>query len=309
MLLFQEETVRRLLPMAEAVPLMRRVFHDLAAGTAQNQPRRRLSTPAGSILHSMAGAWGGYFGTKIYSSNPRHGAHFLFVLYRAEDGVPLALFQANWLGQIRTGATTGFATSLLARDDASTVGLIGAGFQASSQIEAVLRVRSIRRVRVWSRSVAKVEEFAVRCSADLQTSVEPVDSAERAVRGADIVITATSTREPVLDSSWVAPGAHVNAIGSNSPRRRELPADLLRRASLIAVDSLEQARTEAGDLLLGLDDQDWPRIIELKDVRSRPDDPAALTIFKSGGLGVEDVAAAAHVYEKALAAGLPLHQI
>jgi ornithine cyclodeaminase/alanine dehydrogenase-like protein (mu-crystallin family) len=245
----------------------------------------------------MAAADGPYFGTKVYSSHPQHGAHFLFLLYRAADAKPLAIFEANYLGQIRTGAASGYATSLLAREDAATLAVIGTGFQAWTQIAAMRAVRPIRQVRVWSRSEEKRRTFARECDATA------MPTAEEAVRGADIVVTATNSREPVLADAWIAPGVHVNAMGSNQAQRRELPGELILRADLIAVDSLEQARMESGDLLLALDPDRWgPSIMELKDVKGRPS-PTAITIFKSNGIAAEDVASAGHIYEKALAEG------
>jgi alanine dehydrogenase len=297
MLFLTESDVRELLPMAKAVELMEGLFHRLAAGESINQPRQRLMMPTGSVLHYMAAADGAYFGTKVYSSHPQHGAHFLFLLYRAADAKPLAIFEANYLGQIRTGAASGYATKLLAREDAATLGVIGSGFQARTQIEAMRAVRPIRQVKVWSRSEEKRRTFAQECDA------VAVPSAEEAVRGADIVITATNSRDPVLGDAWIAPGVHVNAMGSNQPQRRELPDELILRADLIVVDSLEQARLEAGDLLLALDPERWGRnIMELKDVKGRPSS-AAVTIFKSNGIAAEDVSSAGYVYETALAAG------
>jgi alanine dehydrogenase len=304
MLLLRQEHVRQLLPMKEAIGLMRSVFESLAHHEGLNQPRRRLVLPTGSVLHSMAGAWGGYFGTKIYSTHPKHGAHFLFVLYEAATAKALALFEANYLGQIRTGAASGLATDLLALPEADTLSIIGSGFQARSQLEAVLQVRGIRQVRVWSRSPEKREAFAVECGQKLGVPVEATASAEEAVRGAAIVVTATSSRDPVLEAGWIVPGTHLNAIGSNNPHRRELPADLVRKAELIAVDSLEQARIESGDLLLAAPPDEWRnlRLCELHQVAvglSGRDSRDAVTIFKSNGLGVEDVAAAGFVYERA----------
>ncbi len=309
MLLLTEAEVVRLLPMAEAIGQMRAAFAALARGEAQNQARRRMVLPTGAVLHSMAGAWGGYFGAKLYSTHPRSGAHFLFLLYRAEDGQPLALMEANHLGQIRTGAASGLATDLLAAREASTLGMIGSGFQARTQLEAVAAVRKLRRVRVWSPTREHREHFAEEYRGKLEADVRAAASAREAVEGAEIVVTATSAREPVLEADWVAAGAHINAIGSNHARRRELPAQLVRRAGLIVVDSIEQARIESGDLLPALDDADWQskRLVELKDIVAggawgeRP--PGATTLFKSHGLGLEDVAAAARIYEKALEEG------
>lgn len=291
MLQITEEQVRKLLPMREAVRLMRETFAALRTGAAVSQPRRRLSLPSGSTLHSMAGAWGKYFGTKFYSTNPKHGAHFFFFLFEAETGRPLAQFEANWLGQIRTGAASGYATDVLAAPDASTLAVIGGGFQARAQVEAIGQVRKLSEIRVWSRSEAKRSAFAQ------QTGARAVQTAEEAVRGADIVVTATSSKGPVIEAAWVAPGAHVNAMGSNRADRRELPSELIARADLIAVDSIEQSKIESGDLLLAPVDWKDRRIVELAHVDRRPAG-AQITIFKSNGLGVEDVAAAAWVYEQ-----------
>jgi ornithine cyclodeaminase/alanine dehydrogenase-like protein (mu-crystallin family) len=291
MLQITEEQVRKLLPMREAVRLMRESFAALRAGSALSQPRRRLILPSGSTLHSMAGAWGKYFGTKFYSTNPKHGAHFFFFLFDAETGRPLAQFEANMLGQIRTGAASGYATDILAAPDASTLAIIGSGFQAQAQVEAIREVRKITDVRVWSRSEAKRAQFAQ------QTGARAMKTAEEAVRDADIVVTATSSKDPVIDGAWIAPGAHVNAMGSNRADRRELPTELIARADLIAVDSIEQSKIESGDLLLAPVDWNDRRIVELAHVDRRPPG-SPLTIFKSNGLGVEDVAAAAFVYEQ-----------
>src|SRR5712692_10471024 len=181
MLFLTESDVRELLPMAKAVELMEGAFRRMAAGESLNHPRRRLILPSGSALHYMAGADGAYFGTKIYATHPSHGAHFLFLLYAAADARPLAILEANHLGQIRTGAASGYATDLLAKPDADTVGIIGSGFQARTQVEAIRAVRPIKTVRVWSRSEEKRRRFAEECSAI------SVDSAEEAVRGAQIV--------------------------------------------------------------------------------------------------------------------------
>src|SRR6266404_9016134 len=207
------------LPMREAIRLMRETFAALRAGTALNQPRRRLFLPTGSVLHSMAGAYGKYFGTKVYAANPKYGAHFLFLLFDAETATPLAQFEANHLGQIRTGAASGYATDVLAAPGAATLAIIGSGFQAQTQLAAMREVRKLRDVRVWSRNEAKRKQFAADCSA------RAVGSAEEAVRGADIVVTATYAKDPVFDAAWVSPGTHINAMGSNQAQRRELPSD------------------------------------------------------------------------------------
>jgi alanine dehydrogenase len=301
MLYLTEADVVRFLPMRDCIGLMRTAFQRLATGEALNHPRRRLVLPTKSVLHYMAASDGNYFGAKVYSTNPLHRPHFLFLLYRAADAELLAVIEANHLGQIRTGAASGFATALLARPESRTLTVIGSGFQARTQVEAVrTAVPTIERVRVWSRSRAKREAFARECGADAP------QSPEEAVSGADIVVTATSSGEPVLRDEWVGPGAHINATGSNQPRKRELPAELVRRANVVVADSIEQSRIESGDLLLAFAHDDWKRVVELKDVasgrfgRKHPED---LTLFKSNGLAVEDVIAAALVFERAREAG------
>jgi alanine dehydrogenase len=293
MLQITEDQVREILPMKECIALMRSVFQDLRTGAAINQSRRRLILPTGSTLHSLAGAYGKYFGTKIYAAHPKFGAYFFFLLFDAETAKPLAQFEANYLGQIRTGAASGYATDALAAPDASTLAIIGSGFQAQSQFDAICAVRNIKEVRVWSRNEAKRDEFAKAVGAASSPT------AEEALKGAHIVATATSSKDPVLEASWIAVGTHINAMGSNQAKRRELPSDLIARADLIAVDSLEQAKLEAGDLLLAPVDWADPRIVELQNIDARPQG-SPITIFKSIGLGVEDVAAAAYVYERLL---------
>jgi alanine dehydrogenase len=306
MLYLTEDEVRRLLPMEQCVRLMRETFHALSKGTAVNQPRRRMFLPTGSVLHSMAGAVGSYFGTKFYAVNVKHGAHFFFTLFDAGTAKPLAMMEANYLGQIRTGAASGYATDLLSRPESHTLGVIGSGFQAQTQVEAILQVRKIREVMVYSRNEARREAFAERCTRLFGLPVAAMPTAESAVRHADIVVTATFAKDPVVDAKWIRPGTHVNAMGANQPQRRELPADLIERADWIAVDSIEQARIESGDLLLAWNEEDWntSRLIELKDAAEIRRATDAVTIFKSNGLGVQDVAAGAFVYERAVAMGI-----
>jgi len=216
MLLLKEQDVCQLLTMSEAIHRIREAFLALGQGTAQNQVRRRLMLPTGAILHAMGGAWGNYFGTKIYSTHVRYGNYFLVALYDAATGRPLALMEAAHLGQIRTGATTAVAADGLALPGARVLGLIGSGFQARGQLWGLLEVRPLEEVRVWSRREENRRAFAKECSERFGIPVRAVDSAEEAVRGAQLVVTATYSREPVLDAAWIQPGTHVTAIGSNS---------------------------------------------------------------------------------------------
>ena len=286
-----EAQVREHLTMAKAVELMEHAFGELAAGTAVNHPRRRVILPSGSILHYMPAGGPKYFGIKSYSTNPKTGAHFTFLLYRSEDGMPLATVEANHLGQIRTGAASGYATKLLSRPESSILGIIGTGFQAETQVHAMAAVRDWKEIRVWSRNPEKRAAFAQRFPFDISI----MDTAREAVEGADVVVTATNSKDPVLEAAWISPGTHINAMGSNWANRRELPSDLVLGADLVVVDALDAGRLESGDLLLaGLPEARW---VELKDSPKRTSSDQ-ITIFKSNGLAIEDVAAAGFVYEE-----------
>ena len=300
MIYLTENQVRELLPMRDCIGLMQTAFERLASGEAVNQPRRRLILSTRAVLHYMPASDGKYFGIKVYSTHPEHGPQFRFLLYRAQDAELLAILEANYLGQIRTGAVSGLATRLLARPDSKIAAVIGSGFQARSQVEALVTAMRLDRIRVWSRSEERRTAFARDCSERFQIAVEAVETAEIATRGADILTTATNAKEPVVESAWVGEGVHINAMGSNQAQRRELPSDLVARAGLIAVDSLEQSRMESGDLLLS--DNPWPRAVELQEVvtgRKQRGTPAEITLFKSNGIAVEDVISAGFVYERA----------
>lgn len=310
-LYLSENDVIACLPMSKAIDLVEDAFRKLADGTAVNQPRRRVILPTGSVLHYMAAGMPEYFGLKAYSVNAKTGAHFEVLLYRSSDGLPLATLEANRLGQIRTGAATGVATRHLAREDANIAGIIGSGFQARTQLEAVAAVRKLQEVRVWSRRKEKREDFARRCAADFSLNVRATDSARECVEGAHIVVTATSSREPVIEAAWISPGTHVNGVGSNWAERRELPAELLfDRAAVVAVDSVEVAKIESGDLLIPLghgSDRRFPAVelsgIVSGQIRGRTG-ADQITVFKSNGLAVEDVAVGGYVYEESLRRGL-----
>jgi alanine dehydrogenase len=305
-----EQDVLACLSMAKAVELVEAAFRQMAEGTAINHPRRRVILPTGSVLHYMAAGNPDYFGLKAYSVNAKTGAHFEVLLYRASDGLPMATFEANHLGQIRTGAASGVATKYLARADASVAAIIGSGFQAETQLEAVANVRQLTEVRVWSRKAERRLEFARRCAAKFALNVRATETARECVEGADIVVTATSSKEPVIEASWIAPGTHVNGSGSNWAERRELPTELIYgRAAVVAVDSVEVAKLESGDLLIPLRDESrgpFPGV-ELAEIIAgkRPGRTSAdqITVFKSNGLAVEDIAVAGYVYEEALKRG------
>jgi len=306
MLLLTEQDVQDLFLMPRAIECVTASFKAQHEG-AINRSRERIFLPDTS-LHYMAAGYPNekLLGMKIYTVS-RDALRFLVLLYDGETGSLLAIIEADHLGRIRTGAASGVATQYLARPDAAHAGVIGTGRQARTQLEAVAAVRSIRGARVFGRDAERREAFAREMTDRLGFGVEAVESAEAAVRGSDIVITATSSRDPVLHGEWLEPGAHVNAIGANMLNRRELDDESLSRAALITVDSIEQAKEEAGDLVHGLPAAggDWNRVIELHDVvaGARPGRKSAsdITIFKSSGIALWDVISAGYLYQQALA--------
>lgn len=309
-LFLTEAEVAELLPMAAALEAVEAAIKAQGLGLAINEPRRRIRTPAG-MLHVMSGAVlpAGLLGFKAYTTF-RAGAKFLVMLYSADDGRLLAVMQADKLGQLRTGAASGVATKYLARPDASVLGVIGAGWQAESQVEAVCQVRPINLVRVYSRTPERRAEFAVRMAERLGIRVEAVESALDAVKDADVVVTITTSRDPVLLGEWLRPGMHINAAGSNSLLRRELDDEAIKRADLIFVDSKDQARIESGDLLGPIERGliSWEAVYELGQVVAglHPGRQSAdqITLFESHGLAIWDVAAAGVVYERAREKGV-----
>lgn len=297
MRLFTEDDVRRMLPMKDAIAVLRQAFADFAAGKAQHQPRRRLMLDTGAVLHSLTGAWGKYFGTKVYATHAKHGAWFTVLLFDAATAAPLAQFEANWLGQIRTGAISGLATDILVAKENVTVGCIGSGFQAQGQLEAIAAVRDIQSVKVWSRREEKRKPFAAKMSQLLGTEVKVAGSAADAAQNVDILVTATWAKDPVVED--IPDGTLVLAMGSNNPTRRELPGDLVKRATVI-VEDREACRIEAGDLILAFDEADWERTVELKNLVASPRRQTSdVTVFKSVGIGLSDIAVAGWMYEQA----------
>lgn len=306
-LLLSEADVQSLLTMPLAIEAVEDAFRRLADGSAQFHPRQRLHLPGYSYLHYMAAAdgTGGYMGMKIYTSS-RQGLRFLVPLFQAKTGELLALIEASYLGQMRTGAASGVATKLLARRDARTVGVVGTGFQAAAQIEAVAAVRKIERVRTFGRDPERRQSFAREMSAKLGVPVEAAASAEEAVKDADIVISSTTASKPVVEGRWLRAGMHINAIGANFPEKAELDADAVNRADVICADSREQSKLEAGDLIQAFegDYSRWNDVKELSDlVAGRVEgrtSPEQITLFKSNGIAIEDIVTAGRVYELAL---------
>jgi len=304
-LILTEREVEDLLDMPSTLDAVEAVLRDQAEGRATNRARRRVALPRSGLNYMAAGAPEmGALGMKVYTV-ARSGARFYTLLFDPEGGELLSILHSDKLGQMRTGAASGVATRHLAREDASTLGLYGAGWQAESQLEAIAAVRDLERVIVHSRNEESRKRFAEKMSERLGMEVETTHAPDEPA-AQDIVATATSAREPVLLGEWLRPGAHVNAAGSNFLFKSEIDREVVSRASFVCVDSREELGLEAGDLLKPLETGlILPEAIyELGQViagqvegRRGPED---ITLFASQGLALEDVAAARVVYDRAV---------
>jgi len=310
-LLLKEADVRALLTMTIALEAVEESLRRQGSGELSLHPRRRLKLPDNALLHYMAAGdtVGGFIGMKLYTS-VRGLVRFLVPLFRSATGEMAALIEADALGQLRTGAATGVATKYLANANARIAGIIGTGYQARTQLEAVAAVRKLERVRAFGRDPERRAQFCREMGPRIGVEVEPVDSGEKAVRGADIVVTATSALKIVLEGAWLSPGAHVNAIGANWAQKRELDDAAVSRADVIAVDSIEQAKMEAGDLILSFANvaSRWDAVRELGGIVAGkiPGRISAnqITLFKSNGIATWDLAVGVRVYELAVARGM-----
>jgi len=309
-LLLRENHVTELLDIQIAMAAVEEVLRDQAQGQATNRPRYRVPTP-NSLLHVMAAGDKrlGVCGIKVYTT-ARKGTRFLVLLYDSENGDMLAMIEADRLGQMRTGAASGVATRYMAREGADSVGIYGTGWQAESQLMAVCAARPIKSVKAYSRKPERREAFARKMTSLLRVEVSPAETPEEAARGQAIIITATSAREPVLEGNWVEPGTHINAAGSNFASKAEIDIETVRRASIIAVDSLDQSRIEAGDLLPAIERGViwWESVTELGQIIAgrapgRTNDEE-ITIFKSNGIALEDIATALKIYNLARERGI-----
>ena len=312
-----EAEVREVLNMTLAVEAVEEISRKQATGEVVVHPRRRFELPGGGFFHYMAAAdyAAGFVAMKQYTYV--HGKLcFLVPLYEMATGGLLALIEADYMGQLRTGAASGVATKYLARKDARIAAIIGTGGQARTQLEAVAAVRKLESARAYGRDAVKREKFCKEMSERLGISVVSCASAGEAVRGADIVSTATTTSQPVVSGADLAPGCHINAIGANHAHKRELDDEAVASADVIVVDSVEQSRQEAGDLIIAFhgDEICWTGVKKLCEVVSgktsgRTSD-TEVTLFKSNGIASWDLAVAMKVYvmarEKKMGRELPL---
>ena len=312
-----ESEVNELLTMPMAVAAVEEISRKQATGEVELHPRRRFEFSGGRFFHHMAAADHGAncVATKQYTY-VNGKLKFVVSLYSMETGDLLALIEGDKLSQLRTGAASGVATKYLARANAKKVSIIGSGWQAQAQLEAVAAARPLESATVYGRDAERREKFATEMTAKLGFPVQAKASPAEAVRGADIVSVATTSSKPVLFGEELAAGMHVNAIGANHMRKRELDDAAVLKADVVFVDSIEQSKQEAGDLVLGFasDEKRWERVAELSQLvagksAGRTSD-AQVTLFKSNGIAAWDLAAAMCVYTEAtkrkLGRNLPL---
>jgi ornithine cyclodeaminase/alanine dehydrogenase-like protein (mu-crystallin family) len=302
-----EEDVGRLVTVKDAIATLETLFATWGQPATSNLPRQRARLADGAF-NLMGAAYGakGVHGLKAYAGVK--GGQFHTLLYSSLDGKLKAIIEADLFGQMRTGAASALATKLLANADAHTLGVIGTGRQSRMQIAAVCAVRPITRVKVFARTAAHREAYARSMENELGLEVLPAPSAQACVADADVVVTITKSAEPVCRAEWFAEGAHVNVAGANSGDRREVDAETVLHATVKATDHVEQAKEEAGEFreLVAAGKLAWSAIRELGEFvtgkaagRTSPSD---LTLFKSLGIALEDVAFAEVVYQRALAA-------
>jgi alanine dehydrogenase len=290
-----EEKVRACLRMEDLIPAMAEALRALSAGEVAQPLRKVLSIPEHGGFFGIMPAYGRALGAKLvtfYPGNegkPTH--HAIIVLFRPETGEPLVTMDGRLITEMRTAAVSAVATDLLARRDAAVLAILGSGVQARSHLEALRLVRQFREVRVWSPRHAG--EFARRFQ------VEATATAEQAVRGADVVVVATSATEPVLRGNWISAGAHINAVGATRPDWRELDDEVLRRSRLY-VESREAASRESGDVMASAGIfAELGEVVAGAEPGSRSSEE--ITLFKSVGVAIEDLTAAELVYQRATA--------
>ncbi|HEY4312416.1 MAG TPA: ornithine cyclodeaminase family protein [Pirellulales bacterium] len=300
-----EADVTALIDMPGTIAVVEEAFRHLAVGEAENIPRVRTRA-RGIILHAMIASAGylGYVGWKCYTTT-RDAARFHVGLYDQTTGQMVALIEADQLGRLRTGATTGVALRAMAPAESHELGLFGVGRQAETQVAAAAAVLPLRRAFIYSRSEERRTLFAEKMQMQLGIEVIPVDRPQEAAEDLPIVITATTSSTPVFDGATLAEGTIVCAVGANALSRAEIDTTTVRRADAIVCDSVQACRGEAGDFTEALEKgiYDWRRAVDLAEVvvgrASGKPRTGGVAIFKSVGLAVEDVAMAARLLQLA----------
>lgn len=305
-----EDDVKQILTMKDAVNVLEETFRQQGLKNIINHPRHRIRT-TNCMLHYLAGALPhlGVMGYKVYTSY-KGGLKFRVFLHDIETGELLSIMDGNYMGMIRTGAVSAVATKYMAREDLNSIGIYGAGWQARGQLLGVCAVRNVRKINVYSRNTENREAFSGDMEKLLSVEVVPVEVPQDAIKDVGCVITSTSSFEPVFKGEWLSGGMHVNAIGGNFLFKREIDGRAVMRSDVIVVESVEQCRIEAGEFmpLVEKGRLHWSDLLELGEIvtgkakgRESEDE---ITLFKSIGIAVEDIAVAAHIYKIATAGGI-----
>lgn len=309
-LLIREEEVRELVTIVEASKAVETAFRQFGEGKAFNNPRTRIKL-GGEILHVLPAALPEMdaLGFKSYTAF-RGGIRFLVLLYSAKTGELKALIQAQRLGELRTGGVASVALKKMAREDSAQGALFGAGTMGRAMLEGMVDARHFRQIKVQDIARDRLPVYCEEMSKRLNTEIIPAQDAADAVRDADVVLTMTTAKDPVFDGKHLREGTTVVAAGSNLLQKREIDSTVIRRAQRIVVESVDQAQLEAGDLFVPIDagHLHWNQVYELSDVLlgrvpGRESDEE-INVFKSVGLGLQDMALAAKVYEAAVRAGV-----
>jgi alanine dehydrogenase len=317
-LVINQDQVPQLLPMGECIQVMEEAFKAMGRGQAIQPLRKPMVLPGQGFFSTMPAYLGDIqsVGAKVltvFASNEgtEYDSHLgVVLLFETQHGLLQAIIDATSITAIRTGAVSGLATRLLARPDAGDLAILGSGTQARQHLEAMSLVRPIRHVRVWSRNSDHARQFAEQASRQHRIAVEVQETAQQAVNGADIICTTTSAPEPVLLGEWISPGAHINAAGAFGPKTRELDTRAVVKSRLF-VDRRESTLNEAGEFLIprqeGVIDESHIAgelgELLLGQVSGRTS-PEQITLFKSLGLGIQDIASARHIYNRAKERGL-----
>ena len=312
-LFINKEKIASLLPMNECIEVMEKMFLSLAAGECLQPLRNIMRLPHGKGVLGMMPGYAGQLdvmGIKVitvFHANSEAGLpshQGVVMLFDAKTGQPLMLFDALEITAIRTAAASAVATKLLSKKDASTLAIIGSGEQAKRHIEAILHVRKIKQINIWSRKEENAKKLSEEISGQYHVPITVFNDTKEAVAHADIICTVTSSKEPLLKGDWIAAGAHINAVGSSTPMARELDTAAIVRSKLFT-DCYESILNEAGDLLIPekegavTDDHVKAEIGEvLSGTKKGRESNEEITVFKSLGIAAEDIFSAFHIYEK-----------
>ena len=302
----KEKTVQEILDVRTSVDILEEAMKSLSTGKGFNSPRKRLPTSySGGNLHFMAASWPekGIAGHKSYVVT-KGIATFVVILYSTEGEGLLAIVEANLLGQIRTGAASGLASKYLANNTSKKLAIIGAGFQAETQLEAIVSQLDLDEVRVYSRTKDKRESFANKMSNKLGINIKPYNSSEETTNGCDIISLITNSSTPVISDEQIKEGIHINAAGGNSWLRSEISSNAINKFNFVSCDDLEQAKIECKELMEATEKGiiSWNNVHEISSVidgkikgRKKSQD---ITLYESLGIAIQDIAVAKYVYDQ-----------